>query len=221
PRVEVPHRDRLFRLAAPFAGEPVACRDIEQRFSGLRIAESGELALLSDYDRERRWARVFVVDPRDLGAEPTLLLERSVQDAYGDPGRPLSRPNARGASVLRQDGSALFFAGSGATPAGDRPFLDRWDLASGAKQRLFRCGEGVHEEVVGLAGDAGGSLVIRHESPTEPPNWFRVDTESGERTALTAFTDETAAITAGITKRLVKYERADGVPLSATLYLPP
>jgi dipeptidyl aminopeptidase/acylaminoacyl peptidase len=58
-----------------------------------------------------------------------------------------------------------------------------------------------------------------HESATEPPNWRLRDLETGELVALTDFPDPTPELR-GIQQRLVTYERADGVPLSATLYLP-
>ena len=57
----------------------------------------------------------------------------------------------------------------------------------------------------------------RHESPSSPPNYRRRANE--KVTPLTQFPDPTPQIR-GITKELVTYQRADGVPLSATLYLP-
>jgi dipeptidyl aminopeptidase/acylaminoacyl peptidase len=47
-----------------------------------------------------------------------------------------------------------------------------------------------------------------------------VDRRSGERKPLTNFPDPHPQIT-GLTKERIKYTRADGVPLSGTLYLPP
>src|SRR5436189_3428285 len=56
------------------------------------------------------------------------------------------------------------------------------------------------------------------ESGTEPPNYFVLQGTS--LLALTAFKDPAPQLT-GIQKRLLTYTRADAVPLSGTLYLPP
>ncbi|MHC4142968.1 MAG: alpha/beta hydrolase family protein [Planctomycetota bacterium] len=62
-------------------------------------------------------------------------------------------------------------------------------------------------------------FITRHETPTSPPN-YRLRT-AGEREfeTLTSFADPTPQIR-GIHKEVVTYQRADGVQLSATLYLP-
>src|SRR5204863_9489281 len=49
---------------------------------------------------------------------------------------------------------------------------------------------------------------------------FVRDVKSGALRAVTAFADPAPRLT-GVQKRLVTYTRADGVPLSGTLYLPP
>jgi dipeptidyl aminopeptidase/acylaminoacyl peptidase len=60
---------------------------------------------------------------------------------------------------------------------------------------------------------------MRRESPTEPPNVFMRSAEKEQPTPLTHFADPTPQLR-GIKKQLVTYERADGVQLSMTLYLP-
>ena len=69
-----------------------------------------------------------------------------------------------------------------------------------------------------LSADAS-LLLTRHESKTEPPNYFIRDLAKSERRRLTEFPDPAPQL-AGIHKELVVYERDDGVKLSATLYLP-
>jgi dipeptidyl aminopeptidase/acylaminoacyl peptidase len=67
--------------------------------------------------------------------------------------------------------------------------------------------------------DDGSRFLTRRETPTEPPNLY-VRTADGKKTALTDFKDPTPQLR-GIKKKLVTYKRADGMPLSFTLYLPP
>ena len=63
-------------------------------------------------------------------------------------------------------------------------------------------------------------MITRSETPTTPSNYHLRDLDSGDKIQLTSFPDPTPQIR-GIKKQLVTYEREDGVPLSATLYLPP
>jgi dipeptidyl aminopeptidase/acylaminoacyl peptidase len=72
--------------------------------------------------------------------------------------------------------------------------------------------------VLAVLAEDGPRLLTRHESPAEPPNYF-VRAAGGAKKALTDFADPAPQLR-GVTRKLVRYKRADGVPLSLTLYLP-
>ena len=124
-----------------------------------------------------------------------------------------------GHSVLWTNDGKLFLHGDGATPEGDRPFLDQFDLQTGKAQRLFRCDDGCYEAPLALLANDGSRFLTRRETPTDPPNLY-IRTAEGKKQALTDFTDPTPQLR-GIKKKLVTYKRADGVPLFFTLCLPP
>ena len=215
PRRKVPHRDRIFELQHPFSASPRELARLEHRFDGLEWLETGETAFLSDYDRNRRWRRTFLL-PRD-GGDGQLLWSRSIQDRYADPGAPVARSLPNGHRAIHASGGRIFLRGPGASPQGDRPFLDRYELATRSAQRLFHCDAESFEETVAVLDDEGRRLLTRHESLASPPNYLI----RGEApAALTDFRDPAPQLRT-ITKRLVAYKRADGVPLSFTLYLPP
>ncbi len=219
PKKKVPHRDRAMTLELSADGEPKEVVKIEHRFAGLSWGETSGLALIRDYDRDRRWGKTYALsfdDPSTM----RLIWDRSVQDRYGDPGSPLLRMLPSGKRVLWQHGDSIFLVGAGASALGDRPFLDRFDLKSRKTERLFRCGEQEYEAPVALKSDDGREFLTRCETPTDPPNIYVRTAGGGDQRALTHFTDPTPQVR-GISKRLVTYKRADGVPLSFTLYLPP
>jgi dipeptidyl aminopeptidase/acylaminoacyl peptidase len=218
PKQKVPHRDCLFTLAAPFQIKPTELTKTQHRFSGISWGEKG-LALVRDYDRDRRWTRTFALNTNQLAQPPRLLWERSVNDHYNDPGTPLLRPLPTGRRIIWQSGDHIFLDGEGATPRGDRPFLARYNLVTGQTDRLFQCDDASYESVVALLADDASQFITRHESPTDPPNYF-VRTTAGQRRQLTEFPDPMPALRQ-IKKQLVTYNRADGVNLSFTLYLPP
>ena len=218
PKAEVPHRDYVFTLDAPFDGEPRELTRTEFRFSGIAWTEGGT-ALVNSYDRETRWIRTALLDVG--GDEPRPLFDRSAEDRYGDPGFPWQRPGGGTASAtILQDGDDIYLVGRGASPEGDLPFVDRLNLHTLATERLFRSEPGTYETAVAVLSAGGGALLTRRESTTEPPNYFVTNLSTGDRRALTDFSDP-APILRQVEKRLLTYERADGVGLSATLYLPP
>lgn len=219
PKAVVPHRDVIRRQAE--GGGAADWHRTEHRAESLAFAEGGDFALLTEFDRDTRRERWWKLDLAEAAEAPVKLLERSTQDAYGDPGRPVRRVDPRGWPLIRRDGTAIFLAGEGASPDGDRPFLDRWDLASGAKTRLFRGSEARLEAFVGFLDPPGRRLLVTSESASEPRNYFAQAVDGGPRQALTDFADPAAGALAGVTKELIRYAREDGVPLSGTLHLPP
>jgi dipeptidyl aminopeptidase/acylaminoacyl peptidase len=220
PRKKVPHRDRVLMQKFPFREAPGQIARCQHRYDGLSWAEQRGLALLREYDRDRRWIRTHLLNIDQPQTAPRLVWDRSIQDQYGDPGSPIMRTLASGQRVLWQHGDSIFLDGSGATPQGDRPFLDRLDLTTLQSERLFQCDESSYEAAVALLSEGGSQFITRYETANEPPNYYLRTVDQSGKSALTSFPDPAPQLR-GIHKQLVTYPRADGVMLSFTLYLPP
>ena len=231
PVAEVPHRDRLMRLDAPFTAEPQEVFRAEHRIQPWRTAwgaEDGTL-MLAQRERIKRWRYVWLLDV-DEGTS-RLWFDLDEADRYGDPGNPVFRPLPNGRWVLHQKGDAVYFRGSGATEQGDRPFLDLRHMNTGETERLFRCDPDRYEYFTAFAGDED-RFVFRSESAVDVPNYYmatigkKIEAAEGEATRvltprpITHFEDPTPQLRE-IKKRLVRYQREDGVPLSFQLHLPP
>jgi dipeptidyl aminopeptidase/acylaminoacyl peptidase len=219
PKNKAPHRDRLMTMDPTVREAPKEVLRVEHRFAGLSWGERNGLTLIRDYDRDRRWSKTYAFS-FDEPAAARLIWSRSIHDRYGDPGMPLQRILPNGRRAIWQNGDAIFLVGAGASPEGDRPFLDRFDLTALKSERLFQSAEKQYEAPVTLVSDDGREFLTRHESTTVPPNIAVRTVGQDSRRDLTHFADPTPQIR-GISKRLVTYKRADGVPLSFTLYLPP
>lgn len=220
PKAKVPHRDRLMVLPAPFTAARELARS-EHRMGGGRMGgaawtEDGRHVLYSENDRERRWTRTWLLAAG--GGEPRKLWDLSALDRYKNPGQPVLRVLPSGHTALRVDDGALWLSGQGATPAGNRPFLDRLALADFKTTRVFQSPEKALQQFAGLRPD--GSYLTRRETASEPPNYLLHPAGKGEAVQITQFKDPAPELR-GIQKRLVKYKRPDGVDLSFTLYLPP
>jgi dipeptidyl aminopeptidase/acylaminoacyl peptidase len=214
-------RDRLLALDAPFTATPRTLLETEWRARGVTWAR-GNLAIARESNSRQRKSRVWTFDPSGTTA-PRLLWERGTEDRYADPGAFMTTRDARGQSVLRltPDGRSAFLTGTGASAEGDRPFLDRFDIATGQTTRVFRSAAPYYETVVDLLDDRGQRLLTRRESVTEPPNYFARDVVRRiAPIAITTFADPAPQF-ANVKREQVRYTRSDGVQLQATIYLPP
>jgi dipeptidyl aminopeptidase/acylaminoacyl peptidase len=230
--VKVPHRDKVMMIKAPFTSAPVEIARTEQRIVGLSWGARAGTALMTEFDLDRHWRKTYVVDVDDPSKPRKLLWDLSTDEKYANPGSPVMKVLPNGHAVMQQEGDAIFLRGQGASPDGDRPFLDRLDLASGKSERLFRSDRTAYEQFVAFTPSGTRSFVTWHQSSKDPPNAFLrtlgapADAQPGEPAhassaeAITHIPDPTPAVRR-IHKRLVKYKRADGVDLSFTLYTPP
>ena len=219
PMVKAEHRDLIFRLQAPFAEAPEPAIWVQQRCAGwFDMTTAGQL-LVTEHDRDRRWLTSRLCDLAAPG-ESRVIFDHSADEAYLDPGVPLTTVHLDGTRTVLQDGNQIYLRGDGASPDGDRPFLDRLDLADLTTQRLWRSPADAYEQVLGFAGDDRESVLIWHQSRTEPPNLAVAQLPGGDRAQLTFWPDPHPQLT-GMEKRLLSYDRGDGVQLTGLLHLPP
>ncbi|MFN0129546.1 MAG: S9 family peptidase [Verrucomicrobiales bacterium] len=230
-KVEVAQRDRVMRLRAPFTGPPEEILRTTQRFGALAPQDGSSEAFVMESDVNKRRVRISLLDLAVSPLAPRTVWEYSMDEGYGNPGSPVAKSLPNGYSVVRREGDAVFLYGAGGSAQGDRPFLDRYDLRTGATQRLFRSTPDAFERVIEISDD-GQRLITLRESSVDPPNVFIrtlgaavTAPAEGEAavastaTQVTQIVDPTPEVR-GIRRQLVTYKRKDGVDLSFTLYLP-
>jgi dipeptidyl aminopeptidase/acylaminoacyl peptidase len=224
PKVKTPVRDSLVELTAPFDGKGATLLELPMRFRGVEWGND-HLALVTEARWSDRRTMLATFDPSTPGAKATTLYEGSSQDRYKSPGRPVTAMNAKGHPVLRltADGHGIFFFSPGATPAGDLPFVGVMSVGGGEEKVLWRSAPKTYGDPVALLGD--GKVLVRQESETMPPNYFTASLPqpTGDAPAalkpVTSFPNPYGDIKLP-NKQLLKYKRADGVELTATLWLP-
>ena len=219
PEKDAPFRDRMMTLAAPFAGEPVEVLKLKERAQGLNFFNAPGLALAAEFSWKKRWRTTWVVDLDHPQTAPRKFSDLSTQDQYNDPGFPVTTTLKTGERVILLEKDWIYLSGNGASPKGDHPFLDRMNLKTMKKERLFQCQDPYFETFTGFSGLSRSQIIVSRESKNEPPNYFLYELKSGRRKALTDFRDPAPQLTA-VKKELIKYKREDGVELSGTLYVP-
>ena len=221
-------------------GDPVKLVGLDWRYADLSFCESG-MAIVEEYRWKDRMERKWILG---TDGSKTMLWERSWEDRYTAPGEPMTRRGARGQHFIVQPSpTSLYLQGPGASPLGDRPFLDLLDFGSEEHQktRLWRCtapveGEldaekevggiipteraDIYESIVVLLKD-NDTIMMSRESKVTPRNYYltKLSDESKSEVQITHFEHPQPDLL-GISKELVQYKREDGVDLTANLYLP-
>lgn len=220
PQIDVPIRDIVYTLDAPYNDKPTELISLKYRFAGITWGWDN-LAVVN----ERWWKTRTIVtsffNPSNPTQEKKVVWDRSWQDAYGDPGSFLVEDNQWGMSVLKTNPkkTVLYLNGRGASPQGNMPFVDRLTIATLKTKRLWQCQAPYFEQLIRVLDKDAQMLLTMRESINEPPNYYIRNLKKKTITALTAFPHPYPSL-ANVQKELIRYHRADGIELSATLYLP-
>ncbi len=219
PKTKADIRDKVMMWSAPFTGTPTALISLPLRYSGI-VWGNDKTAWVYEFWWNDRKTRTYQVDPSNPTRKKTVF-DRSSEDAYGDPGDPVLTSSSYGTQVLQiNPDNTLFLRGDGSSPEGDRPFLDKMDLNTGKVTRLWRCEAPYYEWVVAITDPKKLTFITSRESNTENPNYFSRAVNSKAVVQLTSFPHPYPQIK-DVKKQVLKFKRADGVDLTADLYLPP
>ena len=223
PRNTVPKRDQVSLLSAPFTGAATPFVQTEYRFGGISWV-SPNIAFLTERLSRGARQRVWMIDPSaPSGGTPKMIWDRSAEDRYSNPGTwvyVIDPVTDRFVPLRSSDGKSLYLRGEGASAEGDRPFLDRFDIATGKTERLWQSAAPNYEQTLQVVDPDATRIITQRESPTDPPNVFLRNLRDKSLTPITKLGDP-APYFAGVKSQLITYTRPDGVKLSATLYLPP
>ncbi|CDG85386.1 prolyl oligopeptidase family protein [Janthinobacterium agaricidamnosum NBRC 102515 = DSM 9628] len=216
-------RDIVYSQPAPFTARPEVLAQLGSRYAGIAWGR-GDMALLVEHWYQTRALKQWRIAPDQPGKEAELVYAGSSEDRYNDPGKPVMQPDSAGLPrLLIGPGDTILLDGSGASSEGDRPFIDRLSLITKKKERLFQSAAPYYENVVAVLSDDGSRLLSTRESPAERPNYYVRDLKldaAQQLTALTHFPHPLPQLK-DVQKEQIRYQRADGVGLTATLLLPP
>jgi dipeptidyl aminopeptidase/acylaminoacyl peptidase len=220
PRVDAPVRDRLLIWDAPFGGSPGKLAELPLRFRSMQWGNN-RLAIVEELRWKDRKRIMLEVSPAAPGTE-VKLFEGSFEDRYHDPGRPFEVMNEAGKLIVvtTPDGSGVYLHAEGASADGDQPFVAVMSLANGETKRLWQSTAPFFESPVAVLDAGAPVILIRRESQEMSPDFYVKNVAKNSLEQVTKFPNPygDAALPK---KQVLKYRRADGVDLSANLYLPP
>ncbi len=220
PRKESAIRDQMYLLEAPFNGEPQKAIAFKLRYGGINWGND-EMAIAYEWWWQNRQEITSLWNPAKPSQGKDILFDRSWEDRYNDPGGFETKRNKYGRLVLQttQDEKSIYMTGLGASPEGNRPFVDIFNLENKTSTRLWRSEAPYYESPLTIIDENKGIVLTRREAKEEVPNYFLRNLNTGKLDQITYFENPYKALK-GIQKEFIKYKRKDGVELSGTLYLP-
>ncbi|VAH41903.1 unnamed protein product [Triticum turgidum subsp. durum] len=233
--VEVSPRDIVYmEPAEPLNGEkPHVLLKLDLRYRRISWCY-GLHALVYEFWHKTRRTRTWVISPDCNDLSPRLLFDRSSEDAYSSPGSPMMCRTPAGTLVIAKiktnyEGTCILMKGQGATPKGSVPFLDLLNITTGAKERIWESGvDNYYESVLALMSYHPKceiqlnelKFLISKESRREAAQYYVSIWPDKKQVQITSYPHPYPQL-ASLQREIIRYERDDGVKLTATLYLPP
>jgi dipeptidyl aminopeptidase/acylaminoacyl peptidase len=214
---KVDHHDAAYTLSAPFKSAPTLLAKTVNRMNGVSPVNEN-LYLVIEGLRSKHRQKWSKLNPET--GEMTELIDRSTDDAYNNPGTPVRAKNKFGRNTIKLiNNNTVLMTGAGASPKGDLPFLNSFDLDTKESKTLWRCEEPYYESVITVLDFDKLEFVTSRQSQDVQPNFYIRSLSGATPKMITNFPDPQPGLR-GITKQKVTYKRKDGVDLAADLYLP-
>lgn len=216
-------RDVIFTSCAPF-DTPSVLFTLKMRLASILWSDQGFALIRESWHKTKR-SRTFVVDTstHPSGSRKySVLFDRSSEDKYNYPGRPIARRTVYGARLLCVHDSSIFLNSPGHSAEGNFPFLAMLNLVTKEYSVIWKCAPKSFESFEMLLHPQAKEFIITRETPTSPPNYVVLQISDGQfidKTLLTSITHPHPEFLK-VEKRVIQYTRSDGVPLSGQLYLP-
>lgn len=216
---KVDYMDVVYQWACPFDQPKEELVKTQTRYGGIQWGDD-QLALVRENSRATRRVKTWAFAPGS-SAEPELLFDLSSDDNYNNPGMPVMIRNQYDYSVLytNKQHNELLLIGQGASPQGNMPFLNRLNLKTKKTTELWRCTAPYYETIVAMIDPAKLTFITSRQSIDEPANVFIRDLKKKKVAQVTHYPNPYPAME-GVTKEKISYKRADGINLTATVYLP-
>ena len=195
PKVDVGEggkRDVVFRVGAEEFASGAAATPFfhtDLRFSGILWCSDDLAFAWASWWKTRRSVWYQFAPGAGAGAPKDVLFDRNYEDAYSDPGGPVTRKNELRRSVLAtfENDRYILLEGEGYSPKGNHPFLDLFDLQTRTSRRIWESKDPNYESVGSFMCDGSGkefaledaSFLLSRENPNEPSQYSVISWPEG------------------------------------------
>ena len=237
-------KDRLYHWLPPYDSTSAKVLfESDNRMSNVRFSEDGQVLFVTDEDGE---SAVYLTEPTKRytisrgrggaggrggrgggGGAQTPAAQAAADSAfYNNPGSLMTTSGPNGGSVvlMSTDRGAVYLSGTKYFPnpavEAPRSFVDRLDVKTGNKTRIFESDGKVWETISEVLDDDFTRAIVSRESPTEVPDFYLRDMKTGTLRKLTNNVDYSPELTRAI-RRIIPVERVDGYKFFVNITLPP
>ncbi|MBC8063837.1 MAG: S9 family peptidase [Chlorobia bacterium] len=217
-------KDRVMQWVAPYGEKDVkAVYESDQRIGNVQYSDDCKTIFVTQTIAGR--SRVSAVK-LDSPTKAMTIVESATGDNafYEDAGSLVTKEGSVTGSVVRMssDGKFVYLGGTkyfrDPTKDAPRAFLDRVEIETGKKERIFEADPNRSESISMLDDDAKQALVVR-QSPTSISQTHLVDLGAKKETQLTANRDYAPDLTQA-TQRKYTVTRNDGLKFQVEVTLP-
>lgn len=216
-------KDRVIKWLPPFGEDNmVTVYETEKEMESVSYADNSNLIFVEESAKNKDLIYAVYLDNVE---ETFTLIDHKTDDFYDDPGSLMYTSNAQGERVVRTNADDSFVYLDGVqydenySENAPRPFIDKLEIRSGEKNRIFQSSEDLYENPSAVLNDAVTEIVISRESSTVQPDSWLVDLSNGNETKLTSNVDHNEAVTQARRDRF-KVKRADGFEFWVDVTLP-
>lgn len=237
-------RDRLYRWDAPFDDKSRAMLlENANRMSEVMFSADAKTVFVAE--NASGTAHVYAVDLADPAKRHTITRVRGLTASLGggrggfgggrggtgadsltfyqNPGTLMSERGATPVVLTSPDGKYAYLSGTQYyrtfADSAPQPFVDRIEIRTGQKARLFLSAADQFEQVSAALDPELQQVIVSRESPTAVPDSYRRDLRSGALTKLTSNRDYTPEIT-NAQRQMFQVTRPDGYRFWVTVTLP-
>ena len=217
---ELEYLDAVYQLDAPFTGEKTEIVKTPMRFGGIQWCDD-EFALISQRLGSKHLSTISSFKPCS-GEALKEIFSWSTEDSYANPGRPVMVEGPFGKDIVYapKNHTQLLMMSEGASPEGDMPLLSRYTIPTQKKEILWQCKAPYYEHIMSIHANAKvPQFITSRESQNETANFHLYTIGKKGEKQITNFGNPYPMLE-GVTKQKIKYKRADGLDLTATVYLP-
>lgn len=210
--------DALYEKSAPFTADKTLLAKTKYRLRGIEWGDD-RLALLSCMSRAKNVVVTYAFAPNNPEQGCKEIHSFAMGDNYNNPGQPVTVKNSFGRQVLYTNAAhnELMMQSNGASKEGDMPYLSILNINNKKNNIFWRCSAPYYEDPVAILNPAKHQFITSRQSLKEPANYYMH--KGNKATKLTDFKNPYPSL-ANVSKERITYKRADGLDLTATVYLP-
>ncbi len=193
------------------------------RFNKIDWGDDNIAIITERWFKTRGERRVFIKPSDPLYR--VNLWDRYYENNYDNPGEFIKTNNNYHKPVLLteyqnssdKENLTIFSISEGCSAQGKRPYILKFNVKTKLTDTLLRSQATFYEKPIYFNNQ--DFAIITRESATQNPNYYKIELRKKKTEQLTYFIPPYPQLF-GVQKQIVNYIRKDGLPLSATLYLP-